>query len=124
MALEMWRKSASSEQGEAINATRQVAKLHDKLGARDAARGTLLDALARPFSINYETNPEYLLQMKIRRQQGLAQELANLKFGREALLAYAQASAIDVAAAGSDSSVKSLLEACRKAGRLSSATCC
>jgi len=117
LALNMWRQSASNEQGEANQATRQVAKLHDKLGDREAARRTLLEALARPFTINYETSPEYVLQMKIRRQQGLAQELSNLKFGREALMAYAQASAIDASAAGSDSSVKSLLDACRKAGR-------
>lgn len=117
LALELWRDYAANESADGTYGTQQVASLLVKLGDREAARQTLLAALNRPFSINYNTDEEYIEQMKLQRLRGLAAEFQKHDFKRDAVMAYARTSTIDAGKLSNQSYSLRQLRESRDAGR-------
>ena len=117
LAVQLWKPQLAGEQSGSTSATVQVAQLLIKLDLRQEARQTLLARLEKPFIIDYNTDEDYLLRMKLQEKQQLGQALSQHGFKLDALKAYSLALAIDAGAASANSSTLSVVRQMRDAGR-------
>jgi hypothetical protein len=117
LAFKLWQPQAAAETGGNTYSTTRTAEILAKLDRRDEARQLVLDAAARPFVLNYNTDADSLVQQHVNQRTSLAQWLASHQFPADALAVYAGVEEIDTSGLQPNSYALRQVQEANQAGR-------